>query len=152
MATVVQNKGTKGLLDNVTPEKTYLDLILELRKKDNVASLAEQLSMTESDLAELLKKKGFDRHGYPIYDKSGVMLDDYTPITDEIKALLKNGLKKGLDTEALVEYYKISRTEGSGVILQLKRELKEDSAKLYPLKEIEGTRGKYNTMITVAKR
>ena len=152
MMTIVRNKGEqKGLLDYVTPTKTYLDLILDLRNDVELEDLAESLEMPSVDLANLLNRKGFDIHGYPIHDTRGRLDNDFTPITPDVRELLKKGLKQGLDTEVLVEYYKLSRTQGSGLILELKREIKAEGSKLYPVNEIEGTRGKYSTMITVAK-
>lgn len=150
--TIVQNKREQqGLLDYVTPTKTYLDLILDLRNDVELKELAESLEMPSIDLANLLSRKGFDIHGYPIHDNRGRLDNDYTPITPDVRELLKKGLKQGLDTEVLIEYYKLSRTQGSGLILELKREIKAEGSKLYPLNELNGTRGKYSTMITITK-
>ncbi len=143
----------QGLLEQLNSDYTYLGIIGKLRRGISVSIVAELCGLKEKDLISKLNDKGFDSKGEPLYNNVVYLgNEDYTPITPEITKLLLDGLKHGYDTDYLIETYHLERKAASGVLLDLRRKMKEDATKLYPLSSIKGTQGKYRTMLTVYKR
>lgn len=145
--------GGQGLLDNISSDYTYLGIIGRLRRGIPLYILADLCGLKEKDLIEKLKLKGYDSKGNSLHaEEESVITNKPTPITKEIKQLLLAGLKKGYDTDYLIELYNLDRKKASGVILDLRRKMKDDAERLYPLTSIKGKPDKYKTMFTVLVR
>lgn len=152
MSNSVGERG-QGLLDYISSEYTYLGVIGKLRRGISLTIVADLCGLKEKDLIAKLKAKGYDSKGRPLHsDIVDVTTTEHTVITTEIKQMLLAGLKKGYDTDFLIEQYHLDRKKASGVILDLRRKMKSDAEKLYPLSSIKGKQGKYKTMFTVLQR
>ena len=145
-------KGT-GLLDQITSEYNYLSVIGKLKRGIEPTIVADLCGISETKLESKLKEKGYTLKGEPINaEPIDVKKDTYTPITSEIKKLLLSGLKKGYDTDFLIEKYHLERKKATGVLLDLRRKMKVDEERLYPLSSIKGKQGKYKTMFTIKQQ
>ena len=121
-----------------------------LKKGIKLSVCADLCGLSVAELTYRLEQKGYTTKGQPILnDLSKLNTQDYTPISDEIRALLKKGLKKGLDEEYLISEYKIKKGEGLACILKLRREIEAERKQLYPISQLEPYQDKYTNMYTI---
>ena len=142
----------KNILDYITPDFTVLQIIEMLRDDKEAVKVAKLCGLSVTELADKLKNDyGFNLKGEPLFQEDSMNAKFYTEITPELMKTIKNDIKKGYDSDVIVEMYHLNKKEAFGILLDLKRQILEDSKKLHPLNNLKGKSDKYNTMFTLTR-